>query len=712
MVFPRHKRPPVPPVAAQRAARLPWRIWVWLSVGVVVVVAVLAVSREIVVRRWGQAERELALAQECLEVETQLSDSACLEFEAVVAEIRDMLEAAGHPPDASAYAVLRKARRFFERVVDQTDTATLKVARAYHVLGETNRLLQAFDRAEWAYRHEWDCLANLPNWEVGRTSRQLQAESAIALGHLLAITGKLDEALEWTAQALTSLKALRREDEKDLSLAWVQALAHRNLGMIEVALGRDGIRALEASGAVIAGLRPPELPAQLAAADFLVDSQNDLARQHARQRRWEEAVEHGERCVAQLRALMARFSREAERQTLVFRHLKYQQALARAEANLKLAREARQNSVDGWNWTPLATHLHHVVPPEVYRRGVATAEFETQDAVALNWIDEGWAQEAVLEMASHLHTQLALVVLVEHEGLEREARAALARAGVPAERVTFCHVATDSVWIRDFGPFTLRTGVDTFAWGGMPTMNDRRLVDRFENDRVPLQLGRIFDVPVLRLPLFLEGGHWLTNGAGLVLVSQDVLVKNAELGLSEAHVTATLRRLLGAEQLIYVQPLSGEPTGHVDMFATFTSVDTVVLGDDKVRGSENARRLNANAQRLAGIPTRAGPLQVVRVPMPPPGPHGLQGTYTNVVYANRLLLIPTWPHAPRDLEQAVFATYGKLLPDWKLVGIDATRLAHSNGALHCAALNLTRLPAKLPTVVVPAADLVPADSAR
>ena len=42
-------------------------------------------------------------------------------------------------------------------------------------------------------------------------------------------------------------------------------------------------------------------------------------------------------------------------------------------------------------------------------------------------------------------------------------------------------------------------------------------------------------------------------------------------------------------------------------------------------------------------------------------------------------------------EEAAFDVYRKLLPDWKLEGIDCRELGRRAGGLHCAVMNMYRV---------------------
>jgi len=201
----------------------------------------------------------------------------------------------------------------------------------------------------------------------------------------------------------------------------------------------------------------------------------------------------------------------------------------------------------------------------------------------------------------------------------------------------------------------------------------------------------VFKMPVVPTPILLEGGEILTNGAGLCVVSARLLESNRQAGYSESHVTDTIKRLFGATQVLYLEPLHDEPTGHVDWFAAFTSTDTVVIGDYRNADPLNARLLDQHAERLAAVMTANGPLKVVRVPMPSRGEQYFGGTYTNVVFANGVLLVPSYAEVASALEREAFEVFRQLLPDWRVVGIECTKLVARHGALRCAVANLHHL---------------------
>lgn len=248
-------------------------------------------------------------------------------------------------------------------------------------------------------------------------------------------------------------------------------------------------------------------------------------------------------------------------------------------------------------------------------------------------------------------------------------------------------VPHDTIWVRDYGPTIVRRRdgsslVLDSAYG---------FGDRADDDAVPSRLASFLGAPVEGLPFVMEGGNTVQNGEGLFLMTTRLLEDNADLGLDETALRALLRVRLGCRDLVLLDQLEGEETGHADMFVTFTSADTVVVGAyDPAVDPGNAAILDRNAARLSRVETPRGPLNVVRIPMPP-NDDGVWRTYVNVVYANGTLLVPAYPEKDPEGLQTALAAFGSLLPSWDVVPIDAEDIVSLGGALHCVTLNLPSL---------------------
>lgn len=243
-----------------------------------------------------------------------------------------------------------------------------------------------------------------------------------------------------------------------------------------------------------------------------------------------------------------------------------------------------------------------------------------------------------------------------------------------------------SMWVRDFGPVTVRDGA------GRRTLVDFKYRERRGNaldDSVPGHLARELGIGLETNPLLVEGGDFLGNGRGLCLMSTRVINRNAHYLEKEPQQTVEeFAVALGFENISLAHPLQGESTGHLDMFSVFLRPDLVLIGSyDPLIDPENAARLDELAARLNGFKTLEGPLQVERIPLPDHA-DDVWRTYTNVVFANGVLLVPIYPSYCPELDQVALDLYRRLMPDWKVVGIDASELIKMRGALRCITLNI------------------------
>lgn len=318
------------------------------------------------------------------------------------------------------------------------------------------------------------------------------------------------------------------------------------------------------------------------------------------------------------------------------------------------------------------------------------AEFETKDAIIL-----GSAQmvqfhpQTLVEIVSAIYNEIQVVGLVGFKQERRLVQTALARAGLPNDAMTLIEVPVMTMWARDYGPLTV---LDRH---GQPFFLDANYQGRGGalDNNVPVHLADELEIPVFELPLTMEGGDLLTNGQGLCLSTQRLLHRNQEeRGYTQDDVWKILQRYFGFEQWIPLPSLQGEPTGHLDMYLTFVEPLTVVVGQyDPAVDPDNAAWLDWVARTLDARETLHGPLRVERIPMPP-HQDGLWRTYTNVVFANGVLLVPTYPKVSPKLNRQALAVYQRLLPEWEIRSVDASSLIRRNGALHCVTIGLPNVP--------------------
>lgn len=292
------------------------------------------------------------------------------------------------------------------------------------------------------------------------------------------------------------------------------------------------------------------------------------------------------------------------------------------------------------------------------------------------------------DLAAAIRGQATLVGLVSDASRRREARELLTSAGLPSDSVRFLDVPVNTMWVRDYGPLTVRGSDGATMLIDMEYPSLQRLAGRRADDLAPLRLGKTLKLPVVAAPLRADGGNLLTNGDGLCVASTALPADNVSRRYARRDVRRVLADCTGCKEVLFVEPLAGEPTRHADMFICFLATDLVVVARcDPAQDAVNARRLDAAASKLSGIRTSRGPMRVHRVPMPP-RIEGRWRTYTNVLFAGDKLLAPTYSRVDPTLQREAMDVYRRLLPGRTVVGINADTLSLRNGSLRCIGLNL------------------------
>jgi agmatine/peptidylarginine deiminase len=309
------------------------------------------------------------------------------------------------------------------------------------------------------------------------------------------------------------------------------------------------------------------------------------------------------------------------------------------------------------------------------------ADFERQSGILLgaNELLPHHPQELVGVVAA-LIDQLPLFAVITGEAQRRELLTTLCDWGLAAHRLRCVSSPAIGLWVRDYGPSFVRTN-------GRVRILDAEYFypNRPDDDRFPTDFAGLLGVEVCAVPLVVEGGNLLSNGAGLGLCSTTLVHRNAQK-YGPKEVSELLLAHYGFRMLVGVRPLIGGPTPHVDMFAAFTSADTLVLGKyDPADDPENARQLDELEALLRRVNTPR--LNVVRIPMPPHHDN-IWRTYTNVIFANDVVVVPTYAGVDPGLEREALDIYRNLLPDRDIITVEATSLAKTGGVLRCVSQNI------------------------
>lgn len=356
--------------------------------------------------------------------------------------------------------------------------------------------------------------------------------------------------------------------------------------------------------------------------------------------------------------------------------------------------------------------------PILPRTGGPAGEYTTQQALLLAWIPENEdARPVQLEIARLVcATTHVIVVAPSADGVD-DARLAFQNAAIVDDNVTFLESPIDTPWIRDYGPFAMRT-----SEGQIQLIDASYGTDRLLDDSLPTHLAKHLELPVVDTNLLVEGGNLLSNGDGLLVCSTNMIGENQDQGFTLKEIRAKLLEQWHAREVVFVDPIAGEPTGHVDMLMTFPAKDTVIVGEYREDAEDpfNRQLLNETAERMQSVRLPSGRnLKVVRIPMPKQSDEEAWPTYCNVVYANGVLLIPYFPENRDSFHEAV-AVYRRVLPGWRIAGVDCNSIIQTGGALHCLTMTIPadrslnekrmfrgRRVVRVPAVREPAGETIP-----
>jgi agmatine/peptidylarginine deiminase len=282
--------------------------------------------------------------------------------------------------------------------------------------------------------------------------------------------------------------------------------------------------------------------------------------------------------------------------------------------------------------------------------------------------------------------------------------------GIPPDLVHwYVDFASDSFWLRDFGPLFVRDVED----GDLSIEDAWYYPGRPFDDAMPRDFAARIGVPVSDFDLYFEGGNFLPNGGGLCLTSSVVLDANPHV--DAAFIEEMFRQQLGCRELVIVEALRDAATGHVDMWMAWADHTTLLVGEYMPRqDAVNREIIERNVrQKLEGLrdPETGEPISIVRVPMPSncpaeaspgqrpdlesplasqwcahvPAEERIWRSYLNVLFINGTVMLPTYAQDRTYEDEAIatWASYG-----FNVVPLDADLIAPYQGEFHCVAKTL------------------------
>jgi len=336
------------------------------------------------------------------------------------------------------------------------------------------------------------------------------------------------------------------------------------------------------------------------------------------------------------------------------------------------------------------------------------AEWDLHEATWLAWPHnpEDWPGKfqtipwVYAEIVRLLSARETVNILVDDGNAEQRALGILHRAGANLAHVRFHRWPTNRVWTRDSGPIFVRdnegqVGLTNWHFNAWAKYDDWKLDDQIPG-RVTELLGVPSWSPTVELEtsakhhrIVLEGGSIDTNGAGILLTTEECLLSEVQQrnpGMSREQLEQVFSDYLGIDQVIWLGcGVAGDDThGHVDDITRFVGETTIVTAVEPNTSDPNHAPLAENLRRLKAAQTPHGKqFDLVELPLPRPvvfRGQRLPASYANFYIANGLVLVPTF-NDPHD--RIALNILSEVFPGREVIGIHAVDLVWGLGTLHC-----------------------------
>ena len=318
------------------------------------------------------------------------------------------------------------------------------------------------------------------------------------------------------------------------------------------------------------------------------------------------------------------------------------------------------------------------------------AEFDSVTGVIFAW-------EAYPTLLTNLIKEVAeddtAWVVVDNTSEQNSVSNTLSNANVNMERVVFQVIETNSVWVRDYGPWWIIEPENSLAIIDLVYNRPRPLDDTY-----PESAAGYFGINYYGLGLIEAGGNMLLDGQGSVIVSNVIFdgSQGFDPTLTQDQLEQYFLDYFGVHKVIVTPHLINDGTGHIDMFVKLINDSTVIVGEYENQSAGypgNYDICNQVASQLANETNGAGrPFNIIRMPMPPYN-NGITYTYINSLIVNNKVLVPIYGLSTEFAnDDSVLALYETIMPGVEAVGFDCNQIIPANGAIHCIAMKVPALP--------------------
>ncbi|MDA3846438.1 MAG: agmatine deiminase family protein [Vallitaleaceae bacterium] len=331
------------------------------------------------------------------------------------------------------------------------------------------------------------------------------------------------------------------------------------------------------------------------------------------------------------------------------------------------------------------------------------AEWQTHERTIIEWpvktsmcYPENHIQ--VLEVFTSIIKAIAeyeLVTIIVNEESKRELLAYI--EGI-ADMTDILVIPHNDSWARDNGPtFIISDHHDIMginwrfnAWG------EKYLPYDLDDDVAPILL-ELLKIPIVSVPLVLEGGSIHVDGEGTLLSTKECLLNhNRNPELSAQAIETILKERLNVSTIIWLNKgLYGDETdGHIDNIACFVKPGTVMIQTCHNPNDPNFDITKENLEILHhAIDARGRKLEIIEMPSPPVRYYKnkrLTLSYMNYYFVNGAIILPVFGEDAIETDIQAEAILKSTFPDRDIVTVPSIELIKEGGNIHCITQQMPR----------------------
>ncbi len=292
-------------------------------------------------------------------------------------------------------------------------------------------------------------------------------------------------------------------------------------------------------------------------------------------------------------------------------------------------------------------------------------EFETSTGIMVRW-PLGVPYSFLVDVSN---TSYLWVIVSSTQ--QAAAQSGLQNAGVNMANTGYIIAPTNSIWVRDYGPWFI-----TLADGTQGIFNyEYNRPDRPQDNLIPIVIGEAWGIPVYSSSIIHTGGNYMSGGLGESMSTNLVYDENDE---PDSWVDQQMYDYLGVSTYSTFPDPQQSYINHIDCWSKILSPDRIMVLQVPPSNPDYAA-LEATADLISTMDCPYGyPWQVYRVYS-----GGTEG-YVNGLLHNDIYYMPIWNSGN---DGPAVTAFQQALPGYTVETVYYSGFSNTD-ALHCRSRNV------------------------